>query len=301
MMIDSPQGGERGAYAPPRMRSLLFAPANHPRKVERLDDFGADVIVLDLEDAVAEEEKVGARKAVVPALGRYRRAFRCVRVNDLTTDLTFDDLAAVVCADLDGVVLPKANQPEDLRVVDERLARLERDRGLEPGRIQLLPLVETAVGILRVEDIALEAPVRVPRLIFGLGDFSVDIGVAVTPHGHELLFARSKVVVASRAGRLARPLDGPYLAIHDVDGLRADTEASRGVGFVGRVVVYPGQVETANATYGGAAPEELARARQIVEAFEEAERQGSASIQVDGIFVDYPIYRRAAELLGAQG
>lgn len=285
--------------APRRMRSVLFAPANHPRKVQRLDDFGADAIVLDLEDAVANEEKVAARSAIVPALANYRHALRCVRVNDLTTGLTFGDLDAVVCADLDAVVLPKTDQAEDLRTVDAELRRLEDERGLEPGRIQLLPLVETAVGIMRAYEIALATTARTPRLIFGLGDFSVDIGVDVTAHGHELLFARSKVVVASRAARLAAPLDGPFLDIHNVEALRADTLHSREVGFQGRVVVYPGQVETVNETYSATSPEDLARARKIVAAFEEAEHSGSASIQVDGMFVDYPLYRRSVELLAA--
>lgn len=289
----------RDGAAPRRMRSLLFTPANHPRKVRRLDDFGADAIVLDLEDAVANEEKVAARSAVVPALAQYRQGLRCVRVNDLTTGLTFGDLDAIVCADLDAVVLPKTDQAEDLRTVDAELGRLEEQRGLQPGRIQLLPLVETAVGIMRAYEIALATTPRTPRLIFGLGDFSVDIGVDVTAHGHELLFARSKVVVASRAARLAAPLDGPFLDIHDLEGLRADTLHSRSIGFQGRVVVYPGQVETVNDAYSATSSEDLARARSIVIAFEEAEQSGSASIQVDGTFVDYPLYRRSAELLAA--
>jgi citrate lyase subunit beta/citryl-CoA lyase len=218
-------------------------------------------------------------------------------VNALSTGLTYGDLDAAVCPDLDAVVLPKTESPEHLRLMDSELLRLEKLRGVEPGSILLLPLVETAVAIMRAYEIASEAPTRTPRLIFGLGDFSVDIGVSLTEAGDELLYAKSKVVVASRAARLAAPLDGPFTEIHDVEGLRANTLRSRALGFRGRVIVYPGQVETANTVYSQAPEAEIIRYRKIVQAFEEAEADGSASIQVDGTFVDYPIYRRAAEVL----
>ena len=279
------------------LRSLLFAPGNHARRLERVGDFGSDAIVLDLEDAVANAEKVAARDSTRAALPTYREGVVAVRVNGTQTGLLEGDVEAVVCPELDCLLVPKVESAETLHDVDRLLARLEAERGLEPGGIRLLPLVETALGVVRCEEVALSAPARVVTLVFGLGDFSVDIGVDLTADATELLYARSRVVVAARAARLAPPLDGPYPDIHDLDGLRENTLRSRQLGFQGRVVVYPGQVETVQRAYAELTPEEVERARRVVEAFEEAEAAGIASIQVDGRFVDYPLYHRARHRL----
>jgi citrate lyase subunit beta/citryl-CoA lyase len=177
------------------------------------------------------------------------------------------------------------------------LTELERARGLEAGRIRILPLIETAIGLVRCEEIAMAAPPRVVTLVFGLGDFSVDIGVDLTQDAAELLYARSRLVVAARAGRLQAPIDGPYLDLQDTEGLVANTFRSRQLGYQGRVVVYPPQVEPVQRAYSELSAEEVERTRRVVEAFEQAEADGLASIQVDGRFVDYPIYYRARHRL----
>lgn len=283
------------------IRSLLYTPADHERKVKRVDSFGADAIVLDLEDAVAMEHKVAARDLIQPALATFENSTRCVRVNDFTTGLTYGDINAIVCDNIDVIILPKVEAADQLVLADKEITRLEVERGLEPGAIQLLPLLETAVGLMRAWEIVQASPARMSRLNFGLGDFSVDINVSVTEHGHELLYARSKLVTASRAAGLAPPLDGPFLDIHNDDGLRADTLKSREVGLHGRVCVYPRQVDTVNEVYAKVTPAELVRARRIVEVFEEAEKGGSASIQIDGEFVDYPLYNRCVKMLEEVG
>lgn len=279
------------------IRSLLYTPADHERKVVKVDHFGADAIVLDLEDAVAMEHKVAARDLIQPALATMKNSTRCVRVNDFTTGLTYGDIGAVVGENLDILILPKVESPEHLILADREISRLEAERGLTPGAIQMIPLVETAVGLMRAYEIAMAAPPRMPRLNFGLGDFSVDINVSITEQGLELLYARSKLVIASRAARLAPPLDGPFLDIHNDVGLRQNTKQSRELGLHGRVCVYPKQVDTVNDVYAKVTPEELVRAKRIVEVFEEAEKAGSASIQIDGEFVDYPLYNRCVQML----
>jgi citrate lyase subunit beta/citryl-CoA lyase len=279
------------------LRSLLFAPGNHARRLERVGDFGSDVIVLDLEDAVANAEKEAARATARAALPTYRETVVTVRVNGAQTGLLEGDVEAVVCPDLDGLMIPKVESAETLRDVDELVGRLEREHGIEPGQIRLLPLVETALGIVRCEEIALAAPARVVTLVFGLGDFSVDIGVDLTADATELLYARSRIVVAARAAGLPAPLDGPYPDIHDLEGLRENTLRSRQLGFQGRVVVYPAQVEPVQRAYSELSPEEEERARRVVEAFEQAEAAGIASLQVDGRFIDYPLYYRARHRL----
>jgi citrate lyase subunit beta / citryl-CoA lyase len=280
------------------LRSLLFAPGNHPRKLEKVGSFGSDAIVLDLEDAVADAEKTAARETVRAALPTYAEpTIVFVRVNGAETGRLDDDARAVVGADLDGLMVPKVERPETLPELDRLLTALERERGLPEGHVRLLALVETARGLVRCEQIALAAPPRLLTLVFGLGDFSVDIGVDLTDDARELMYARSRVVVAARAARLRAALDGPYLDLQNAEGLVADTRHSRQLGFQGRVVVYPPQVEHVQRVYAELSPEEADRARRVVEAFEEAEAAGSASIQVDGRFVDYPIYMRAREKL----
>jgi citrate lyase subunit beta/citryl-CoA lyase len=280
------------------LRSLLFAPGNHPRKLEKVGTFGSDAIVLDLEDAVADAEKDAARELVRCALPTFRRPTAVmVRVNGPETGRMDEDLVAVTSDGLDCVVLPKVERPEILQQVDALLATLERERGLPLGQVRLLALVETARGLVRCEEIAAAAPPRLLTLVFGLGDFSVDIGVDVSSSGEELLYARSRVVVAARAARLPAPLDGPYLDIPNLAGLELDCRRSRQVGFQGRVVIYPGHVETVQRVYAELADEEAEACRRIVDSFEAAEASGSASIQVDGRFVDYPLYERAREKL----
>ncbi|MGH2461120.1 MAG: HpcH/HpaI aldolase/citrate lyase family protein, partial [Chloroflexota bacterium] len=280
------------------LRSLLFAPGNQPRKVAKVASFGADAIVLDLEDAVAVGEKEGARAPVRAALPTYRDTVVMVRVNALSTGLGLADLDAVVCPALDAVLVPKVDDPAILQKVDRHLATLEARAGIPVGTIRLLPTVETALGILRVDDIARRAPGRVHTLIFGLADFTTDLGVDLTRDATELLYARSRVAVACRATGLAPPIDGPYLIdLHDHDGLIADSQRGRQLGFQGRVVIYPPQVEPTNIAYSFVPDEEVAAAREIIQAFEAAEAAGSAAIRIAGTFVDYPVYRRALHKL----
>ncbi len=275
------------------LRSVLFAPGNHARKLEKVGSFGADVIALDLEDAVADAEKAEARTMVRAALPTYdERTIVSVRVNAADTGRLEADLEAVVCDDLDCVLIPKVESAETLPWVDSLLNRLEKEQGIEQGTIRVLTLVETALGIVRADEIALGSPERVLTLIFGLGDFSNEIGVDLTADAAELLYARSRVIVAARAAQLRPALDGPYLDLTNHEGLRADSLHSRQLGFEGRVVVYPPQVEHVHRAYSDLPHEEAEAARRVVQAFEEAEAEGSASIQVDGRFVDYPIYWR---------
>lgn len=280
------------------VRTLLFAPGNHARRLEKVGTFGSDAIVLDLEDAVADAEKDLARTMVHAALPTYGHDTHViVRVNGPETGRMEEDVQAVVAPGLDGVMVPKIERPDTLHRVDALLAALESARGLEAGSIRLLGIVETAKGLVRCEQIAAEAPQRLLTLVFGLGDFTLDVGVDVTREGMELLYARSRVVVAARAAGLLSPLDGPYLDLRDLEGLAADCERSRSLGFQGRVVIYPDHVQPAQKAYSHLSEDEAEGCRRIVAAFESAEASGLASIQVDGRFVDYPFYERARHKL----
>ena len=280
------------------LHSLLFTPGNHPRRLEKVGTFGSDAIVLDLEDAVADAEKDAARTMVRDAVPTYDEStIVMVRVNSHETGRMEEDTIAVVCQDVDCLMVPKVEQPDSLPRMDALLYALERERGLDVGTIRLLPIIETARGLVRVDEIAAAAPERVLTLAFGLGDFSTDIQVDLTQDATELLYARQRIVVAARACGMRAPIDGPYLDIKNLDGLGEETQLSRQLGFEGRVVVYPLQVDVVQRVYSELSDADAERAAQVIEAFEAAEASGLASIQVDGQFVDYPIYDRARQKL----
>lgn len=287
------------------LRSYLFAPGNQPRKVAKVATFGADAVILDLEDAVPLAEKAATRPVVKAALaGLAGGPRRYIRVNAMDTGLTFDDLAGIVCADLDGVVLPKVDTAAELVAAEQRLAELEQAAGLEAQSIDLIPLIETARGVLNVRETA-EAGRRVRSLGFGAGDFSRDVAVRFSgtlwgPDGLELLFARSQIVLASRAAGLEPPMDTVWLDVRDNVGLEQDAQVALRLGFGSKAAIYPGQIEIINRVFTPSA-EEIDYARRVVEAFAQAEAAGSASIAVDGRLVDYPIALKARWVLERAG
>lgn len=276
---------------------FLFAPGNHPVYVEKVRTYGADVVVLDLEDAVPYHDKDQARRLVAGTIGRDTRPGTvAVRVNGVASGLLEADLAAVVGPGVDGILLPKLESSAAV-VVDEMIGERERATGLQVGSTWVVGIVETARGLVDVECLAGEAPGRLAALCLGWADFALDTGIELTTGAVELLYARSRIVVASRAAGLDRPLDGPWLWLEDEEGLAADCDLSRRLGFQGRIVVHPRQLGPVQRGYGALAPDDLARHRAIVESFEAALARGSASVRVDGQFVDYPIYERSRDEL----
>lgn len=289
--------------SPAVLRSFLFTPANHPRRVEKALTLGADAVILDLEDAVAVSEKVAARSAAREALARPRTGRAYVRVNGLGTPWCLGDVLAVVGPGLDGIVLPKVESAADLRTIDWLITSLERERSLAPGAIDLMPIIETAAGFSRLDRIPgarslkdYPGPWRVKCMSFGAADFTGDVGMTWTTGEEELAEVRSRIVIASRAGGLEPPIDTVWIHLKDAAGLRASVERSLRLGFQGRMCIHPDQVEVVNAVFTPT-DEAAARARRIVEAFAAAEASGSASIQVDGMFVDYPVVQRAQRIL----
>ncbi|MEE8512275.1 MAG: CoA ester lyase [Acidiferrobacterales bacterium] len=275
---------------------MLFAPGNHPRKVEKVFGVGADAVILDLEDAVAIDEKVAARQAVLEALKKPRPCKGYVRVNALDTPFCYGDLLAVVGRWLDGVVLPKAESAAHVLTVDWLLTQLERERDLPAGGIDLIPIIETGRGVAAVKEIAGSGP-RVKRLAFGAADYTRDIGMRWTLEEGELAPTRAAIVLASRVAGIESPIDTPFLHVgKHRDSLHRTTELARDIGFQGKLCIHPEQINPVNQVFTPT-EKEIAGARKIVEAFAAAEAGGSASIQVDGQFVDYPIVEKAKRTL----
>jgi len=274
------------------LRSLLFVPGNDERKLGKAGSTGADLVVIDLEDAVAEAEKTAARSTAADAVGRLS-ADVCVavRVNGIDTGRLSDDIASVTAGPgVSVIIVPKVEAVDTLAAVDDLVASPARE-------VDMLALVETPLGIARCEDILASAPPRTITAMLGVADFTAALGVDMSDEGVELLYARQRLIVAARAAGMPGPIDGPYLRLDDPDGLIADTRRSRALGFQGRVALHPRQVDPINRAFSELSEEQLGAAERIVEAFERAEASGVASIRVDGRFVDYPVYELAREKL----
>jgi citrate lyase subunit beta/citryl-CoA lyase len=284
----------------PAYRSFLFAPGNHARKVEKVFDCGADQVILDLEDAVAKAEKVATRALVAAALKRPRPkdAYKngaYVRVNGFHTEFCYGDAVAVVGPGLDGIILPMVESREQIVAFDWLVGSLERERGLPAGSIDIIPIIETAKGVANARAIA-AAGTRVKRMAFGAGDYTLDVNMEWTLGESELEHARAEMVVASRAAGLEGPLDTVWVHIKDLDGCASSAKRARQLGFQGKMCIYPPQVERVNAAFTPTETE-VAFARRVVAAFDQAEREGSSSIQLDGYFIDYPIVYKARRTL----
>ena len=277
------------------MRTLLFAPGNKLRVVEKALGLDADAVVLDLEDAVAISEKAGARGPVLESLQGPRRVLGYVRVNAPGSSHLHGDLEMLVAPGVDGLMLPKVETAAALRAIDQAINDLEHERGLPPGAIDLLPIIETARGLAAARDIAV-AGTRTRRFAFGAGDYTLDLGLRWTRSERELDHARSELVLASRLGGLEAPIDTVFTELGEIDALVSSAELARDMGFQGKLCIHPEQLAPVNAVFTPTSAE-LARARRCVAAFERAEAAGNASIQVDGRFVDYPIYEQSRRIV----
>ncbi len=287
--------GCHGRIAIQPLRSFLFAPGNHTRRVEKALSLQADAVILDLEDAVATAEKRTTRDAVIAALTRPRRPLLYVRVNAVDTEFCYGDLAAIVRPGLDGIILPKVESAGGLATVDWLLAQIEREHGLVSRAIELIPIIETARGLNQIDAI-LASGTRVKRVAFGAGDFTLDVNMTWSRNEAELAYARAKIVTASRAAGIEAPLDTVLIDLADEEGLEASARTALGFGFQGKMCIHPNQIAVVNRVFTPSEAE-IALAERVVAAFARAQAEGSAAIQLDGKFIDYPIVYRAQRML----
>ncbi|MBO0742041.1 MAG: CoA ester lyase [Hyphomicrobiaceae bacterium] len=275
-------------------RSLLFAPGNHARRVAKALALDADAVILDLEDACPIAEKKATRALVVAACQHSRRSLGYVRVNATTTEFGLGDIMAVIAQGVDGIVLPKVESAEEIRAVDWVISGLEQERGLPAGRFDVIPIIETGKGMANIHAIA--AAPRIRRIAFGAGDLTLDLNIEWSRGETELLAYRSACVLASRAAGIEAPLDTVWVDLSDTEGFRASARHAKRLGFQGKMCIHPDQVPEVNAIFSPSAAE-VEWSRKVVQAFAAAEAAGSASIQLEGKFIDYPIVYRARRVL----
>jgi citrate lyase subunit beta / citryl-CoA lyase len=272
------------------LRSWLYAAGNKPRHLAKVFDSGADAVIIDLEDAVPPAEKADARRLCAQAVARHfsggGRVSLSVRVN---RDFLADDIAAAVQPGLDGLRLTKVEDASAVLLADELISKAEAAAGLDPGSVFLVCALETAAGVLAAASIAASCS-RVRALGFGASDFALDVNAPITPHGLESLYARSHLVLASRAAGIAAPIDGVHPNVKDLDGLALSTRRGRELGFFGRTAIHPTHVPVINSVFTPTSAE--------VDWAHEVIAGGDGAFQIsNGDFVDLPIRLRAARIL----
>jgi citrate lyase subunit beta / citryl-CoA lyase len=284
------------------MRSLLFLPANQEKFYVKAADLPADGYVVDLEDSVPESEKTAARKMMSVYAPRLAEAGAVwARVNAHQSAHFAADIAAVTATSaIGGLMLPKIETVDDLRQIDAMLARSEAEHGRAAGAIRLLLIIESARAAWLAYDLATASP-RVASLCFGGardGDLMTDLGADWSNDGSAMLYARQRVLLAARAAGCAVPLDSVFADLRDREGFERDTRLSRSLGFRGRAVIHPSQIETANRIYAPT-PDEIATSRRLIEAFEKAAANGRASTMFEGRMIDIAMANAARAILSA--
>jgi malyl-CoA/(S)-citramalyl-CoA lyase len=304
-------------------RSELAVPGTNVRAMEKAPTLGADVVFLDLEDAVAPDDKEQARATVIEALGAHdwSRTAVSVRVNGLDTHWCYRDIVDVVEARgevLDTVLVPKVGAPSDVEFVATLLDQIEQGNGWEAGRIGIHILIETAAGMADVEAIARARPDRLEAMVFGVADYAAsvqarttnigganpDYAVLTDPDatgardihwGDQWHFGISRMVAACRARGL-RPIDGPFGDHGDADGYRSAARRAAALGCEGKWAIRPSQVDLANEVFTPA-EHEVARAERILQAMEEAAKDGKGAVSLDGRLIDAASARMAENLM----
>jgi citrate lyase subunit beta/citryl-CoA lyase len=279
------------------MRSVFYVPGNNEKMVAKSPEFPVDIVTLDLEDSVPPAEKPKAREVVRENLKYAGSGGSPVyaRINNWETLLTNDDLEAIVYEGLSGVCLAKTGGPDHVQRLDWKLEEMERRRGLKVGSIAIQLLIETAKGVINAYPSAI-ASKRVNSLIFGAVDYTKDMRVKLTIEGDEQLYARAHTAVAARAaGCIA--IDCPFVAFKDTEAFEKSTRFGRQLGYEGRMLIHPSQIEPSNRIYTPP-PEDVEWAKGVVKVFEEEGiAKGSASVSYMGKMVDTPVYENARTIL----
>jgi citrate lyase subunit beta/citryl-CoA lyase len=291
-------------------RSVLAVPASNLGMAEKALASQADAVFLDLEDAVAPDEKAEARGKIVQALQELDWGDRATlyRSNALDTPYFYRDVIEVVeeAGDrLDSILIPKVQRPEDLHVAATLLYQTELSAGLEPGKIKIEGQIESARGLVSVDGIA-SATGRLMALHFGPGDFAASVRMPQTSigvmdewdevyPGHRFHYAMQRIVVAARAADL-RAVDGPVADYRDEDGLRKSCLLARSLGFDGKWCIHPAQIKTVNEVFQPT-EEETEWAKKVLKAYEEASAAGRGAITLDGQMIDAASIRLARNTL----
>lgn len=282
------------------MRSIMYVPGNNPKMVEKAPSIPADIITLDLEDAVPPSEKDVARKMIAENL-KYAASGGSqvyVRLNNWETGMTNDDLEAVVLPGLDGVTLAKTGEAADVKRLEWKLEELEQRRGIPVGTVKISMLLETAKGIINAYECCKASPRNV-NAIFGAVDYCRDMRIKLTDDGEEQLWGRAITAIAARAAGIVA-IDAPFVSYQNIPAFERNVAIGKQMGYEGRMIIHPSQVEPSNRMYAPD-PADVEWATGVVKVFEEEGlAKGKAAVSYLGKMVDTPVYLNAKDILAAQ-
>lgn len=267
------------------LRSFLFVPGNNEKLIIKALNSSSDAVIIDFEDAVALNAKDDARAIALRSSFKSRNKPLYIRINSTKSSFFSEDLVLISKANIDGIVLPKCEDADEiLKVI------LINKRNLD-----IIPLIESAAGLLNLKEIS-KASKNISRFAFGAIDYTLDIGAKYTKDGLELLYPRSYMVIISKVLGLLPPVDTVFPDLKDEANLKNETEHIKNLGMFGKLAIHPKQISLINEIFTPT-EDEIENARKIVDAFNTSEKQGIASIKLDNHFIDYPVYKKAQLLL----
>ena len=267
-------------------RSLLFIPGNNPGMLQSSDIFSSDGVIFDLEDAVSGTEKDSARNLVTSYLKTFRPNIEIIiRINGFDTPFYLDDLNAVLNCDIDAIMLPKA-RVHDILTLEEIIKSFKKD-------VKIIPIIEQAISLIEVEDIA--KCELVDGILLGAEDYTKDLEVARTKEGNEIFYARCRVINACKAYKIDA-IDTPFTDTNDEEGLLKDTKFAKSLGMNAKSAIHPNQIEVINKVFTPT-EKEIEYATRVLLARDEAFKKGLGVFSLDGKMVDKPVIERAEKVI----
>ncbi len=277
-------------------RTFLYTPGDDLRKIQKATGLDVDCICLDIEDGVAYSRKETARETISSTLAAldFGRSERLVRINPIGSGLESLDLEAVLPCRPDGIVIPKVNSASQIAWVDHRISSFEKKNKLSANSIKLIPIIETALGLINLREISSSSP-RLTALIFGSEDLAGEIGAKRSLEGWEIFYARSAVRLYAAAFDL-QAIDMVFIDIQDLEGLRKEAWQGARLGFDGKQIIHPNQIPIVKEAFTPG-QDEIARATMIISEYERHQKSGSGVFVLDGKMIDAPMIKSARRLL----
>jgi citrate lyase subunit beta/citryl-CoA lyase len=277
-------------------RSLLFIPGNRPNMIQNGLVLPADALIFDLEDSVLEEEKDAARTLVASALSSLDFGSKAlvVRMNDMSSPHALKDIQAVVQAGCESILLPKTEHAHDISELDRWLDTVEQEAGIPTGSTSLILLIETALGVEKAYELA-KASKRVKALALGAEDLAANLGCERTGEGTEILYSRTRLVIAARAAGV-EVFDTPFTDAYDEGGCFLDTVFAKKLGFDGKLCISPHHLAPIHKAFTPS-QEALENALEVQQAMQEAQREGRGAVALRGRMIDMPVLKQAKRVI----
>ena len=275
-------------------RSLIFVPGNNPRFLEKAKSLQADIVCFDLEDSVPDQEKKSARKLIKSAL-KSRSEYNSsifVRTNSPYSGKIPDDLEEIIQKGIDGIVIPKVNNVNELKKIEKKLVSLEKKRKLEP--IQIIPSIESTEGVVNTYQISSYSN-RIPAVVFGIFDLLNDLGVEYSLDSGGANYSRSKIPVDAKAAGVAA-IDGIWQNIKDINGLKKDCKLGKNLGYAGKSIIHPDQIDIAHKLFHPNKTE-LEWARKVCDSYLESTKNGKGATTIEGKMIDEVHFKQARAIL----